>query len=158
MRIVKWIAAVPLMVASAAITTAAPFGSVRTLDGNIIDTAGDVTIINYWATWCAPCRVEMPTLDSYYRQHHGQGLQMVAISIDETASPAKLRNVTGRYSFPVAQIGAVRMPRRDIPKAVPVTRVYDRSGRLVFQSKADGRSTIDAATLDRVVTPLLAGR
>ena len=50
------------------------------------------------------------------------------------------------------------MPRRDIPSAIPVTRVYDRSGRLVFQSKADGRSMLDAATLDRVVTPLLARR
>jgi len=48
------------------------------------------------------------------------------------------------------------MPRRDIPSALPVTRVYDRSGRLVFATKGDGRSMMDAATLERVVTPLLA--
>jgi hypothetical protein len=47
------------------------------------------------------------------------------------------------------------MPRRDIPTALPVTRVYDRTGRLVFATKGDGRSTLDMATLERVVTPLL---
>jgi hypothetical protein len=52
----------------------------------------------------------------------------------------------------------VKMPRKDIPAALPVTRVYDRSGRLVFQSRGDGRTILDAATLERVVTPLLASR
>jgi hypothetical protein len=64
--------------------------------------------------------------------------------------------VTGKFAFPVARIDDVRMPRRDIPDAIPVTRVYDRSGRLVFATKGDGRSTIDTAILERVVTPLLA--
>jgi hypothetical protein len=43
-----------------------------------------------------------------------------------------------------------------VPTALPVTRVYDRSGRLVFATKGDGRTILDPATLDRVVTPLLA--
>ena len=54
--------------------------------------------------------------------------------------------------------GDVKMPRKDIPKALPVTRVYDRDGKLVYATKGDGRSTIDAATLERVVSPLLAAR
>jgi hypothetical protein len=69
-----------------------------------------------------------------------------------------LQQVTGKFAFPVARVEDVKMPRRDIPKALPVTRVYDRSGRLVFATKGDGRSTIDAATLERVVTPLLGRR
>jgi len=134
---------------------AAPFESAKTIAGAPFSSKGEVTIVNFWATWCAPCRIEMPVLDSYYRKHHAQGLAMLAISIDQGASAAKLAQVTGKFAFPVARVDDVRMPRRDIPAAIPVTRVYDRSGRLVFATKGDGRSTIDLATLERVVTPLL---
>jgi hypothetical protein len=81
---------------------------------------------------------------------------MLAVSIDNGASPRKLQSITGRFAFPVARVDDVRMPRRDIPTAIPVTRVYDRNGRLVFQTKGDGRTIVDAATLERVVTPLLS--
>jgi thiol-disulfide isomerase/thioredoxin len=135
--------------------SAAPFESAKTIAGTPFSANGHVTLVHYWATWCAPCRIEMPVLDGYYRRHHGQGLEMLAISIDEGASTRRLQDATKAFAFPVARADDVRMPRRDVPKAIPVTRVYDRSGRLVFQSRGDGRTTLDAATLERVVTPLL---
>jgi hypothetical protein len=98
----------------------------------------------------------MPILDTYYRKHHAQGLAMLAVSIDQGVSKGKLQDVTGRFAFPVASVDDVKMPRRDIPRGIPVNRVYDRSGRLVFTEGGDGRSMIDMATLERVVTPLLA--
>lgn len=151
-----------LVAASMAICSApalaAPFQSARTLDGAPFQSSGHVTIVHYWATWCAPCRVEMPILDAYYRRHRAQGLTMLAVSVDQGVSTRRLKDVAGKFAFPVARIDDVRMPRRDIPTALPVNRVYDQSGRLVFQSKGDGRTTIDMATLERVVTPLLARR
>ena len=137
---------------------AAPFQSARTLDGAPFQSAGHVTIVHYWATWCVPCRIEMPILDAYYRRHRGQGLTMLAVSVDQGVSAKRLKDVAGKFAFPAARIDDVRMPRRDIPTALPVNRVYDQSGRLVFQSKGDGRTTIDMATLERVVTPLLERR
>ena len=134
---------------------AAPFQSARTITGAPFASDGNVTIVHFWATWCAPCRIEMPVLNAYYRKHHAQGLSMLAISVDQGVSTRKLQQVTGKYAFPVARVDDVKMPRRDIPSALPVTRVYDRSGRLVFATKGDGRSTMDMATLERVVTPLL---
>lgn len=154
MRTLCLAASLLLMIATAA--TAQSLPSARTLDGTRFDTAGHVTIVNYWATWCAPCRAEMPVLDAFYRKHHDEGLAMVAISIDDAASPSKLREVTRPFAFPVARVADVKMPRKDIPKALPVTRIYDRIGKLVFATKGDGRTTIDAATLERVVSPLLA--
>jgi len=150
--------AAALCLACSAPVAAAPFQSARTLDGAAFNPAGHVTIVHYWATWCAPCRVEMPILDAYYRRHRGQGLEMIAVSIDQGVSIGKLKEATARFAFPVARVDDVKMPRRDIPSAIPVNRVYDRSGRLVFQSKADGRSTIDMSTLERVVTPLFVHR
>ena len=81
---------------------------------------------------------------------------MLAVSIDQGASTQKLKEATGKFAFSVARVDDVKMPRRDIPTALPVTRIYDRSGKLIFATKGDGRTTIDAATLERVVSPLLA--
>jgi cytochrome c biogenesis protein CcmG/thiol:disulfide interchange protein DsbE len=149
----------PLLLAlSSTSSDAAPFTAARTLDGAAFHSEGQVTVVNYWATWCAPCRVEMPILDAYYRKHHGQGLGMLAISIDAGVSSRRLKNLTSKFAFPVARVDEVRMPRRDIPVALPVTRVYDRAGRLRFQTRGDGRTIIDTATLERVVSPLLAER
>jgi len=137
---------------------AAPFQSARTIDGVAVQPQGHVTIVHYWASWCVPCRIEMPIFDAYYRKHRAQGLQMIAISLDQGASTRKLQDLTGKYAFPVARIDDVKMARRDIPTALPLNRVYDKSGKLRFQEGGDGRSTIDLATLERVVSPLLAGR
>ena len=157
MRIVsKFAATFFLCLATAG--TAGPFQSARTIAGAPFKSDGEVTIVHYWATWCAPCRIEMPILDAYYRNHRAQGLAMLAISIDQGVSARKLEAVTGKFAFPVARLDDVRMPRRDVPAALPVTRVYDRAGRLVYATKGDGRTILDTATLERVVTPLLARR
>jgi hypothetical protein len=80
---------------------------------------------------------------------------MLAVSLDTGASNSRLKELTKDFEFPVARISDVNMPRKDIPRALPLTRVYDKAGRLRFQAGGDGRSTIDAATLERVVSPLL---
>ena len=151
--------AVTLFLASApGAAIAAPFQAARTINGAPFNPSGHVTLVHYWATWCAPCRAEMPILDAFYRKHRAQGLDMLAISIDQGVSTPKLREVTSKFAFPVARLDDVKMPRRDIPTALPVTRVYDRSGKLVFATRGDGRTIVDAATLDRVISPLLATR
>ena len=145
-----------LCLAASQPAAATPFQSARTINGAPFEPTGEVTIVNYWATWCAPCRIEMPVLDAYYRKHHSEGLQLLAVSLDEGISARSLSQDTKKFSFSVARLDDVKMARRDVPAALPVTRVYDATGRLVFASKGDGRSTIDMETLERIVTPLLA--
>ena len=82
----------------------APAMQAKLLDGtpfNLADSAGKVVIVNMWATWCAPCREEMPALDAYYRQHRDQGLVLIALSMDDPKDDAKVRAATKTYSFPV---------------------------------------------------------
>ena len=156
MNRLSFLAVISALAFAAPTAAAVPFSVSATIGGVPFDAGGgNVTIVNYWATWCAPCRIEMPVLDAYYRKHHKQGLSMLAVSIDQGVSARKLQQVTAKFAFPVARVDDVKVARRDIPRSLPVTRVYDSSGRLVFATKGDGRSTVDMATLERVVTPLL---
>jgi cytochrome c biogenesis protein CcmG, thiol:disulfide interchange protein DsbE len=75
---------------------AAPPLVLTTIDGGTFDLGklhGKVVLVNYWATWCAPCRKEMPKLDAFYRKYHSQGLEIVGISIDFDRDLAKARKV-----------------------------------------------------------------
>ena len=74
-----------------AIGARAPSFSARTVDGkgtvrSLADYRGSVMILNVWATWCEPCKAEMPTLEHLYQMFGSHGLKIVAVSIDETAS------------------------------------------------------------------------
>ena len=63
----------------------APALVVPELNGQSFDLSalrGKVVVINFWATWCPPCRQEMPALSAFYRQYHGQGLEMIGLSAD----------------------------------------------------------------------------
>jgi thiol-disulfide isomerase/thioredoxin len=80
MRIVFASVAAVLLSVSFAASDAAPFQAARTITGQPFNPSGQVTVVHYWATWCAPCRLEMPILDAFYRKHHGQGLAMLAVS------------------------------------------------------------------------------
>lgn len=61
---------------------------VRTL----ADYKGNVILLNVWATWCGPCRVEMPSMEALHKEFASQGLRVVAVSIDQIAGPPQIRD------------------------------------------------------------------
>ena len=154
-QVVAGAVAVVALTGATPVPIATQFAGARAIDGAAVDVAGKVTLVNFWATWCVPCRAEMPMIDAYFRQHRAAGLAVVAVAMDAGAPVGRLRAATGARMFAVVPVSRVRMARRDIPNGLPVTRIYDRHGTLRFDSARDGRGTIDAATLDRVVVPLL---
>ena len=158
-----------LLAAGPAVTRAAPpaIGQpapaliVRELDGHRFDLAklrGKVVLVNFWATWCSPCRVEMPTLDAFYRRYHSRGLDLLGLSIDEAPDDARVRQVMRQFSYPGALASGARVNGFGQPVAVPVTYVIDARGVLRAQLQAEGPGGVSLRALEQAVLPLLGRR
>jgi thiol-disulfide isomerase/thioredoxin len=126
------------------------------LDGGTVDLAdyqGQTVMINFWASWCPPCRAEMPLLDAYYHEHADDGLVFVAVNSGETPATAGAFIAQSGFTFPVGLD-----PDGDLSTAyqitgLPVTLVIGPDGGIAYRHSG----MIDRATLDAHVTPLLDG-
>ena len=129
----------------------------RLLDGSrfsLTAMAGKVVIINFWATWCEPCRAEMPALEAYYRRHQAEGLQLLAISVDDPRDESKVREVMRAYSFPGALARDASFKSYGRVWRVPLTFVVDRRG-ILRKNGWYGDAGLDLPLLESTVTPLL---
>lgn len=137
----------------------APKLTAATLDGQTFDTSaakGKVVIVSFWATWCAPCQAEMPALDAYYQAHKAEGLQLVAISLDDPAKDKAVARIMKPYSFPGAHGRDSHFDAYGHPAFLPVAYVIDRSGVVRWDGAAQAQPVaFDAKSLDATVTPLL---
>jgi peroxiredoxin len=100
---------------------------------NLRDLRGKVVLVNFWATWCPPCRKEMPDLEALYNQFKGQGFIILAIS-DEDVSKVKPFVAEKNITYPI-----LLDPERKVNDlfrigGIPKSFVYDRTGKLVAQS------------------------
>jgi cytochrome c biogenesis protein CcmG, thiol:disulfide interchange protein DsbE len=136
----------------------APALRVEQLDGHTFDLAtlrGKVVIVNFWATWCGPCRAEMPMLDAFYRQHHEQGLELLGLSIDEPRDLRDVKKVMSRFSYPAALGKTARDNAFGAPLAVPMTYVIDSGGILRARLLPTGKDGLSEQALAQTVLPLL---
>lgn len=111
-------------------------GSLQTLDGQEI-RLGDIRqgkplFLNVWATWCAPCRAEMPWMATLYEALSEDGLTMVAVS-DEPAEVVREFIKEHPYPFTILLDPENVLPRRFEIQGIPTTMVIDREGRLVMR-------------------------
>jgi peroxiredoxin len=94
---------------------------------------GKVVLVNFWATWCPPCRKEMPDLDALYNKYKDQGFVVLAISDEETAKVSPFIN-EHNISYPVLLDPGRKVNDAFIVEGIPKSFVYDRSGKMVAQS------------------------
>ena len=94
---------------------------------------GKVVLVNFWATWCPPCRKEMPDLEKLYRQYAAKGLVVLAIS-DEDAGKVRPFIEKGKFSYPVLLDPGRKVNDEFVVEGIPKSFVYDREGKLVAQS------------------------
>jgi cytochrome c biogenesis protein CcmG, thiol:disulfide interchange protein DsbE len=135
----------------------APAMSAKLLDGTLFkltENAGKVVVVNIWATWCAPCRAEMPALDAYFRQHRDDGLVLLAISMDDPRDEAKVRDFMKAFSFPAALARDADIKGYGRVWRLPLTFVVDRHG-ILRKDDWYGDPGLDAQLLEKTLTPLL---
>jgi peroxiredoxin len=94
---------------------------------------GKVVLVNFWATWCPPCRKEMPDLEALYEQFAPQGLVILGIS-DEKAAKVKPFIRERKVTFPVLLDPGRKVNGMFVVEGIPKSFVYDRDGKLVAQS------------------------
>ncbi len=114
----------------------------------LADLKGQVVVLNFWATWCVPCRKELPTLDAYYRIQKPHGLRVFAVTTESSVSEKSLHDVFSAMA--VEPIHKLKGPY-DYLEGVPTNFVIGRDGRIRY-AKA-GAFTLDA--LNAVLIPLL---
>jgi peroxiredoxin len=129
------------------------------LDGRNFATRelrGQEVIATFWATWCEPCREELPMFSAYATRHAPDGLQVLGFSLDGPQALPKVREVAASLSFPVGLLGSAYAGDYGRIWQIPVSFVIDRGGRLAHNGWDDDQQPWTREQLQRVVDPLLA--
>jgi cytochrome c biogenesis protein CcmG, thiol:disulfide interchange protein DsbE len=119
----------------AAETRAAPDVSLRAEQGGSIrlnSLKGHVVLVDFWASWCAPCKTSFPALDAIYRELHARGLEVLAVNVDEQRKDADAFLAAEPHVMPV-----FFDPNGDAPaafgvKGMPTSYLLDRAGNIRF--------------------------
>jgi thiol-disulfide isomerase/thioredoxin len=118
----------------------APAVEGTTLDGKplkLADFRGKVIVVNFWASWCAPCRAEAPTLQQVFDDTKASGVQFVGVDIKDSKDNAQAFSRTFKITYPSFsdQAGQIAVAFRDVPpNAVPSTLVIDRHGAIAARA------------------------
>jgi peroxiredoxin len=96
---------------------------------------GEVVMINFWASWCAPCRQEMPLLDSLYQKYKDLGFTLLGINLDEKSAQAEKLLKEIPVNFPILLDPKSEISRLYKVSAMPTTILVDRDGNMRFLHK-----------------------
>lgn len=126
-----------------------------TVQKTLADYRGDVVLVNIWATWCGPCRVEMPSIQQLHESYGPRGLKIVAISIDEAGQSDAIREFTSDFKLTFEVLhdrsAAIRIGYQTV--GVPETFVIGRDGiiRKRWTGPADWNSAANRALIERLL-------
>ena len=126
------------------------------LSGKRIDAAslrGKVVVVDFWASWCAPCKEELPQLEKLYKKYKDRGLVVVALSVDEEAENVTTFLKSMRLSFPIAHDKGHVVADRFHPPKMPSSYIVDRKG--IVRHVHGGFRSGDEAKMEAEIKALL---
>ena len=124
--------------ASAMVNKKAADFSLQSLDGKTVSLAGyrgnKKVVVSYWASWCGPCRMELPILADFYKKYHkdSSDFEFLAISIDEDRAAAEAYANTAKLPFPVLLDLDSKVANTYSVESIPSLFVVDSSGTIVY--------------------------
>lgn len=120
------------------------------------DLRGHVIVLNMWATWCAPCKEEMPMMDAYFRANKAKGLRIYGVQTEDSVRPIRLKELSEVLAYPLTL--QFRGNAYDVYRAVPTSYVIDRTGIVRFaQAGVFTRSSFHALLAPLLAEPMPAG-
>lgn len=134
---------------------AAPELSLQNINGeaeSLADYREQVVLVNNWATWCPPCKAEMPTLAAYYNEHHADGFTIIAIEAGDPLEPVAQFAKDYGLKFPVWLDPNSESLQAFGNGSLPNSYVIDRSGTVRYAWTGE----ISRAMLEKYVTPLIS--
>lgn len=150
-----------LSLAGVAEEEASVFGGVKLRDLDGVEVGIDSLlakgplVLNFWATWCSPCRLELPHLEKIYLEFAPQGVQFAAISVDQKVHIGRVKTFldTQKMSLPTYLDHDTRLARGFKVRAIPTTFIILEDGTLYYQSK--GYRSGDEVILRKKIQTLL---
>lgn len=140
-----------------AVAQVAPEFSVTTIDGKklaLSDYRGKVVLLDFWATWCTPCREEIPRFIQLQHKYGADGFQIIGISMDDSAEPVRQFYRDFSMNYPVALGGAKLAELYGGVFGLPIAFLLDRQGHIL--SKHIGAT--NPAIFDEEIVHALQGR
>ncbi|MBV9914571.1 MAG: TlpA family protein disulfide reductase [Sinobacteraceae bacterium] len=137
---------------------AAPVATLVTLDGRRIgtpDLLGQVVLLTFWATWCTPCRQELPALSAYAQRARPGSFQVLGFSLDGADQLGQVQDVARELTFPVGLLEQSDAAGYGRIWRLPVSFLIDQRGYLVDDGWHDRDPVWTAERLEHSVTPLL---
>ena len=92
---------------------------------------GKVVILNFWATWCPPCRDEMPSMEILYQRYKDNGLEMLAVNLRENINTVQQFIKTNNYTFPIPLDLDGRVSSQYGITSIPTTYIIDKDGKII---------------------------
>jgi peroxiredoxin len=134
----------------------APDFTLRSLEGENVklsELRGNVVMINFWASWCGPCRQEMPLLESLYQRYNALGFELLGVNVEQDVDDAKRWLADRPVSFPVLLDPENELTKIYQVKAMPSTILVDRDGNVRHLHK--GYKPGDEDTYQQLVRSLI---
>jgi thiol-disulfide isomerase/thioredoxin len=94
---------------------------------------GKVVFLNFWATWCGPCRVEMPSMENLHQRFKDQGLEILAVNCQEKSTEVLSFMKGNKFTFPAALDTSGNISSRYGVRAIPTTCIIDRDGKIIIR-------------------------
>ena len=135
------------------------------IEGTLIDgkpfslnnNKGKVVLVNFWASWCEPCREEMPAIEAYLKKNKAKGFEVLAITMDKPVDMEQAKQIMRSYSFLFAE--KKQMDYSDYGRIwrIPSSFIIDRQG-ILRKNGMTGDPKVDTKLLEELVTPLLSAQ